>query len=99
MSLKIRPEQINAFQPVADAGFVRRLSEYLRSTHSDVIVRVPSGAAPVSRVPSALLNKMVQTGVSRSRRYGLTWESTTAPFYVITIVPARNIAQHTCYQH
>ena len=98
MSLKIRPEQIEAFQPVADAGFVRRLAEYLRSAHSEVIVKIPSGSIAVSQIPRVVLSRMVQTGITRARRYDFTSESSLAAFVAIMFVAAPNFDAHPLIQ-
>lgn len=98
MSVKVRPEQMQAFQPVADAGFARRLKEYLRSAHPDLNVRIPSGATSINRIPDAVLTRMVQTGIEQGRRYGFTWESNLAAFVVIMFVAAPNFDQHPLIQ-
>lgn len=98
MSLKIRPEQLEAFQPVADAGFVRRLSDYLRREHPDIAVRTPSGVLKMNQIPAKTIEWMVQTGIARGRRYGLSWESSLAAFVVIMFVAAPNFDQHPLIQ-
>jgi hypothetical protein len=98
VSLKIRQEQIEAFQPAADAGFVRRLAEYLRSAHSESVVRIPSGSLAVSRIPSLALSRMVQNGIARGRRYDLTSESSLAAFVAIMFVAAPNFDSHPLIQ-
>src|SRR5215470_9636140 len=94
MSVKVRPEQMQAFQPVADAGFARRLREYLRRAHSDLTVRIPSGTTSINLIPAALLTRMVEIGIERGRAYGLCWESSLAAFVVIMFVAAPNFDQH-----
>ena len=98
MSLKIRSEQIAAFQPVADAGFARRLTQYVRNAHGSVTVMIPSGATPVNMIPNAVLRRMVQTGIERGRAYRLCWESSLAGFVVIMFVAAPNFDQHPLIQ-
>jgi hypothetical protein len=98
VSLKIRAEQIEAFQPVADAGFARRLADYLRSAHPDAVVRISSGSVPVSRIPNAVLNRMVQNGIARARSYELSWESSLASFVIIMFVAAPNFDEHPLIQ-
>src|SRR5215831_1770471 len=99
MSLKIRSEQIAAFQPVADAGFARRLTQYVRhAPHASVTVLIPSGATPVNMIPNAVLRRMVQTGIERGRGYGLSWESSLAAFVLIMFVAAPNFDQHPLIQ-
>jgi hypothetical protein len=92
--LKIRSEQIEAFQPVADAQFVQRIVDYLRKRQSSTVVRLPQGPTLIFRLPDALLRKMVQDGVSRARSYGLTWESSITGFVVLMFRVAPNFDQH-----
>jgi len=98
MSLKIRPEQVQAFQPIAEAGFVRRLTDYVRKVHGDAIVRIPSGAMSIAQVPTTVLSIMIQNGIARGRRYGLSWESSLAAFVVIMIIAAPNFDEHPLIQ-
>src|SRR5262249_52426498 len=98
MSLTIRAEQIAAFQPAADAGVVRRLAEYITSAHADAIVRIPAGAGAVNMIPKPVIHRMVQNGIERGRRYGLSWESSLAAFVVIMFVAAPNFDQHPLIQ-
>jgi hypothetical protein len=92
--LKIRSEQIEAFQPVADAQFVRRIVDHLRKRQSNAAVRLPQGPTLIFRLPDALLHKMVQVGVARARSYGLTWESSITGFVVLMFKVAPNFDQH-----
>jgi hypothetical protein len=98
MSLTIRPEQLEAFQPVADAAFVGRLAKYLRANHADAVVKLPSGAVAVARLPEATLTTMVRGGMSRARSYGLTWESSLASFIVLMFLAAPNFDTHPLVQ-
>jgi hypothetical protein len=98
MSVKVRPEQMEVFQPVAEAAFARRLTEYLRRAHSGLSVRIPPGATLISRIPAAVLTRMVQTGIERGRAYGLSWESSLASFVVIMFVAAPNFDEHPLVQ-
>jgi hypothetical protein len=98
MSLRIRPEQLEAFQPVAEAGFARRLTEYIHKAHADAMVRLPSGAISVNRLSNALLARMVLNGIARGRGYGISWESSLAAFVVIMFVAAPNFDQHPLIQ-
>ncbi|HEY6334111.1 MAG TPA: hypothetical protein VI756_32650 [Blastocatellia bacterium] len=98
MSLKIRPEQLEAFQPVADAAFAARLAKYLRANHADAVVRISSGAVAVARLPEATLTKIVRSGMSRARGYGLTSESSLAAFIVLMFLAAPNFDAHPLIQ-
>jgi hypothetical protein len=94
MSLKIRPEQLEAFQTVADAAFAARVAKHLRANHTDVTVRIPSGEVALGRISEATLNRMVQTGISRARGYGFAWESNLAGFIVAMFLSAPNFDAH-----
>lgn len=94
MSLKIRPEQLEAFQPVADAAFVRRLVSHLRSNHEDSEVTIPSGRLKVAQVSDDVLRRMVESGIARARTYGMTWESSIASFVVLMFLTAPNFDKH-----
>lgn len=98
MSVKVRPEQMEVFQPVAEAAFARRLTEYLRRAHSGLSVRIPPGATLIKRIPAAVLTRMVQNGIERGRAYGLSWESSLAAFVLIMFVAAPNFDQHPLIQ-
>jgi hypothetical protein len=92
--LKIRSEQIEAFQPVADAQFVRRIVDHLRKRQSSAVVRLPQGPTLIFRLPDALIHRMVQAGVARARSYGLTWESSITGFVVLMFRVAPNFDQY-----
>lgn len=92
--LKIRSEQIVAFQPVADAQFVRRIVEYLRNKHASSVVRLPQGPTLIFRLPDAQLQKMVENGVTRAKSYGLSWESSITAFVVLMFKVSPNFDQH-----
>lgn len=92
--LRIRSEQIEAFQPVADAQFVRRIVEHLRNKQATLVVRLTSGPTLIFRLSDARLHKMVEDGVVRARAYGLTWESSLTGFVVLMFKVAPNFDQH-----
>ncbi|MGH9760485.1 MAG: hypothetical protein ACREDR_37500, partial [Blastocatellia bacterium] len=94
MSLKIRPEQVDAFQEVADAAFVRRVVEHLRERHPSAIVRISSGTVKVEQIQDDVIRKMVESGVARARGYGMTWESSIASFVVLMFLTAPNFDKH-----
>jgi hypothetical protein len=94
MSLKIRPEQLEAFQSIADSAFVNRVAKYLRANHADATVRIPSGDVALGRIPDSVLISMVQAGLSRARGYGFNWESSLAAFIVLMFLAAPNFDSH-----
>lgn len=82
--IRIRPEHLAAFQPNADAAFVDRLAEHLRTEHGPL----------VEGLPDRLLEEMVRSGLVRARRYGLTWESSLTAFVALMFEVAPNFDEH-----
>jgi hypothetical protein len=96
--LKIRPEQLKVFQPVAEAAFERRVVEYLRENHDDEVVILPAGEYQVKDLDDGTLLKMVRTGIARARSYGMTWESNLTTFAIVMVVVAPNFDDHPLIQ-
>ncbi|HEY0080968.1 MAG TPA: hypothetical protein VGB73_20355 [Pyrinomonadaceae bacterium] len=96
--LQIRPEQMNAFQPVADANFVKRLMAQLRDEHSETAVVLPDKASTVKQLPDETLRELVVAGIARARRYGLSHESALAAFVAIMFEAAPNFDRHPLIQ-
>jgi hypothetical protein len=94
MALVIRKQQMEAFQPVAEAAFVRKVADYLRETHAEVKVRLPGGDLTVRQIPDETLLEMAQNGIARARGYGITWKSTLKAFVVLMFVAAPNFDEH-----
>jgi hypothetical protein len=92
--LKIRPEQLKVFQPVAEAAFEQRVVEYLRENHDDEVVILPAGEYQVKDLDDGTLLKMVRTGIARARSYGMTWESNLTTFAIVMVVVAPNFDDH-----
>jgi len=92
--LRIRREQFNAFQPVADTEFFLRIVEYLQKEHPQTVVRLQRGPTLISRLSDASLLELVQKGVSRARSYGLIQESSISGFVVLMFQAAPNFDQH-----
>lgn len=92
--LRIRAEQLNAFQPVADAQFVARIVEHLRTNHPTTVVRLAHGPTLLSRMSEVELSELVKNGVGRARKYGLSWESSISAFVVLMFCAAPNFDQH-----
>jgi hypothetical protein len=84
--LKIRPEQLEAFQPSAEAAFESRVIEYLRFEHADVVVRHHTGSITVADIKEEPLLEMIRTRLQRARDYGMSWESSLMAFMVLTFV-------------
>lgn len=87
--IRIRPEQLKIFEPVAEAGMVRRLVEHLRAEHADY----------VEGLPDDILSEMTRNGVARARRYGLTLESSIGAFVALMFEVAPNFDEHPLIRH
>jgi hypothetical protein len=92
--LRIRREQVEAFQPVADTEFFLRIVEHLQKKYPQTVVRVQKGPTLMSRLPDASLLELVQNGVARARSYGLSLESSISAFVVLRFKAAPNFDQH-----
>jgi hypothetical protein len=97
--MKIRPAQLQAFAPAAEADFERRVAEYLRGGHAEVSVTLPAAGADaqwvaVKDLDDETLVKMVRGGLARARSYGMTWESSLTSFVVLMFLVAPNFDEH-----
>jgi hypothetical protein len=92
--LKIRTEQIQAFQPLAEEGFEWRVVDYIKTSHAQVSIQLLTGRFTVSQLPDATLHTMVREGIRRARAYGMTWQSTITSFVVLMFVTAPNFDEH-----
>jgi hypothetical protein len=92
--LRMRPEQLRVFQPVAEANFVNRIVDHLVAKHAELVVRLPQQNTTVQQLPEEVLKGLVRKGIARARAYGLTWESTVGSFVVIRFVAAPNFDAH-----
>jgi hypothetical protein len=92
--LKIRAEQMQAFQAVADAVFIKKLARYLREKHGNTSVRLPTGTFLVFELPAATLEAMIQGGIERARRYEFVSEADLAGFVVVMFETAPNFDDH-----
>jgi len=96
--LTIRPDQIQAFDSLADAMFVDRVSEYLKKHHADTEIKVAQGESAVRDLPDKTLHEFVQNGITRARAYGITHESSLAAFVVLQFETAPNFDEHPVLQ-
>lgn len=96
--LKIRNEQMEIFQPVAEAAFIRRVSDYLREYHSHVAVQLSDGVTIIDQIPESKLHQLIQNGAARARNYGLTTESALVSFIVVMFTTAPNFDNHPLIQ-
>lgn len=92
--LKIRSEQIEAFKPVAEDGFVRRVAEHVRARHPRAVVRLPERLTVAGRLEDDTLLALVRGGVARARRYGVEAKSAIAAFVVTMFLTAPNFDEH-----
>lgn len=92
--LKIRKDQINLFQPDAEEAFVRRVMNFVREHHGDRNVRLPEGDMRVADLSDEMLRPMVEDGIARARRYGITWKSSLISFVVLMFLTAPNFDEH-----
>lgn len=90
----IRSEQFDAFADVADEALCSDIAVYLCEKHFDARVCLPSDEFSVKELPNETLKLLVQTGLVRSRYYGLTSESAISSFIVLMFVIAPNFDQH-----
>src|SRR5262245_48265176 len=96
--LKIRSEQMEAFQPVAEAAFVRRVVEHLREHQSATVIQFADEVVPLKQISDERLQAMVRTGIARARAYGMDWESSITAFVVTMFVAAPNFDKHPLIQ-
>ena len=96
--LKIRAEQFEVFQPVAEAAFVRRIVEHLRKHHADTMVQLPNEVRLVKQISDERLLRMAKEGISRARGYGMDWESAVTAFVVLMFIAAPNFDEHPLIQ-
>ena len=96
--LKIRREQFEVFQPVAEAAFVRRVAEHLRDSHADAVVQFPNEVVLVKQITDERLLGLAKDAITRARGYGLDWESAVTAFVVLMFVAAPNFDKHPLIQ-
>ena len=92
--LRIRREQFEVFQPIAEAAFVRRVVEHLRESHVTAVVQFPNEVIPVKQIADEKLRRLVRNGIARARSYGMDWESAVTSFVVLMFVAAPNFDDH-----
>ena len=88
--LKILPDQMRAFRPVADELLAERIVEHLRTAYADKFVHLPSQTLMLDEIAENDLKAMVQTGLAQARSYQITHESALAGFVAIMFEVAPN---------
>ena len=97
--LKIRPEQMAAFQAVAETAFIKRVAAYLREGHAEAEIRLPSGSFQLGQIPDETLIAMVKRGVAKAREYGMRQESALSAYVVLMVETAPNFDAHPLIRH
>src|SRR5438094_1256738 len=88
--LRIRTEQLEAFQPVAEASFESRVIDYLHAEHEDALIRSSSRTLPIAQLADEDLIQMVRRRIKKAREYGIRWESSLTAFVVLTFIVGAN---------
>jgi hypothetical protein len=96
--LKIRAEQMHAFQAVADESFIARVAEHLRAEYADFEVQLPQGSYTVRQLLDPTLHAMIRHGIARARSYGLSSEASLIGFVALMIGAAPNFDAHPVLQ-
>ena len=91
---KIRPEHIRTFQPNAEAAFTRAVMEYIRKTHADAIVKLPTGERTIGELSANVLRKMVEGGIAQSRGHNINLKSEMISFVTTMFLTAPNFDEH-----
>jgi hypothetical protein len=92
--LRLRSEQLQVFQPVAETRFVHRVADHLTAKHPAAVVRLPQQRTTVRELAPEVLKDLVRRGIARARALGLTWESSVGSFVVAQFVAAPNLDAH-----
>ena len=88
--LKIRPEQLEVFQRIAEDAFVEDVIDYLVTKHADCVVQLPNKISTIREIPQPTLCKIVRNGIARAKTYHLNWQSNLITFVVLMFVAAPN---------
>lgn len=94
IELKIREEQMEVFQPVADKIFVKRVAQKIREKHAEVSVRLPGSVSAVKQLPDSVLHELVGGGLLRARSHGMSDEHSLMAFVVLMFLTAPNFDAH-----
>jgi len=81
--MMIRSGQIDVFNEEAQQAFEQRLLDYLRERYGRTPVPTVGGDVPLSKLPNAILEKMVAYGVRKAERYGLRKQPQLAAFVTL----------------
>lgn len=92
--LRIRQEQVDAFQPIAEAEFALRIVNHLREHHPRLVVKRPDAQSLVERMPEDDLLELVKVGIARARSHGFTFSSSISAFVTLMFKAAPNFDQN-----
>ena len=95
----IRREQLAAFQPDAEARFIKKVVGYLLEEYGHTPVRFPRCEVRLRNIPDEVLRQMVSRGVARARGYGMAWEANLAAFVSLMFVASPNFDEHPVIRH
>jgi hypothetical protein len=92
--VKIRREQLAAFEVNRQRGFERQVAEYIRAEHGGLAVTTSSGPVAVSELSTDALISMVRYSIAKARAYSITWESGMAAFAVLLFILGPKFDEH-----
>lgn len=92
--LKVRTQQMQVFQSVAETAFLHKLVEYFYQQHPQVAVQIGDNLTVICQIPEKELKVLVSNGIAYARTYGITSESSLAAFVVLMFVTAPNFDDH-----
>jgi hypothetical protein len=86
--IRLLPEQIAALEAQYERRMVDRIVQHIAVEHDDI----------VAGFPEPLLREMVENGIARARRHGLTWESNLTAFVALMFTVAPNFDEQPAIQ-
>ncbi len=92
--MKIRREQMSTLNAVGRENFELRLTEHVRTRYPAILIGIPGGQIPVSQLSTDCLLGMVRCGISRAKKYGLTWQSSIAGFTSLMFAIGPDFDEH-----
>jgi hypothetical protein len=99
MRLSIRAEQMSVVEAVAQENFVRRIAAHLLEDYREAVVTLPGDEKfTVNDLSEETLHDLIRTGISRARRYGMTFESSISAFTAVMFEVSPNFDTHRLCQ-
>lgn len=90
----IRADQMDAFNDVAELGFIKRVTKTLQTDHGEAIVRLPDKELPVAIMQPEGVEELVRHGLARAKQYELEDEASLAAFILLMFETAPNFDEH-----